>query len=76
MAKSGIGEIYIWQAVDNLVCQHTDRRKNDFAISITFGDYQVMAPSAASRSLVSSCMNNGFRAYPCYSPGLLVLRLS
>jgi hypothetical protein len=38
MAKSRISEIYIWQAVDNLVCQRTDRRENDFAISITFGD--------------------------------------
>jgi hypothetical protein len=38
MAKSRISEIYIRQAVDNLVCQRTDRRENDFAISITFGD--------------------------------------
>jgi hypothetical protein len=43
MAKSGIGEIYIWQAVDNLVCQRTDRRENDFAIGITFGECQLMA---------------------------------
>ena len=38
MAKSGIGESYVWQAVDNLMCQRADRREHDFAISINSDD--------------------------------------
>jgi hypothetical protein len=34
MAKSEIHAIYVWHAVENLVCQHAGRRENDFAISI------------------------------------------
>lgn len=34
MAKSEIRAMHIWQAVNNLVCQHTGRRDNDLAISI------------------------------------------
>ena len=32
--------MYIWQAVENLVCQRADRRDNDFAISIIFGEIE------------------------------------
>jgi hypothetical protein len=38
MAKSEISMIYVRQALENLVCQRTDPRENDFAISIAFGD--------------------------------------
>jgi hypothetical protein len=34
MAKSEIRATYVWQAIENLVCQPAGRRENDFAISI------------------------------------------
>jgi hypothetical protein len=61
MAKSEIRVIHSWQAVDNLVCQHAGRRANDFAISITFGEHQVMAQLIAKRVLISPLINKAFQ---------------
>jgi hypothetical protein len=61
MAKSEIRAIHVWQADENLVCQRADRRENDFAISITFGECQVMAQLVATRLLVFPLMKEDFR---------------
>jgi hypothetical protein len=38
LAKSEIRAIYLWQPVENLVCQRAGRRENDFASSIKSDD--------------------------------------
>jgi hypothetical protein len=38
LAKSGICEIYVGQAIENPMRQPAGRRETDFASSIAFGD--------------------------------------
>jgi hypothetical protein len=64
MAKSEIRTIHVWWTVENSVFQHTGGRENDFAISITFGECQVMAQPVARRLLVPPLINRDFRG--CY----------
>jgi hypothetical protein len=61
MAKSQLRTIHVWQAVENLVCQHAGRVENDFAISITFGERRVIAQAVARRILASPLIKEDFR---------------
>jgi hypothetical protein len=45
MAKSEIRGIYVEETTQNLVCQPAGRRKNDFVISIRFGETGLFWPS-------------------------------
>jgi hypothetical protein len=61
IAKSEIHAIHVWHAVENLTNQPAGHRENDFAISISFGERQVMAQLVASRLLVFSLAEEDFR---------------
>jgi hypothetical protein len=61
VAKPEIRTIHVWWTVENLVFQDTSGRENDFAISIAFGECQVMGPPVATGWLVSPLISEEFQ---------------
>jgi hypothetical protein len=60
MAKSEMRAMHMSQAIKNLMYQRAGLRENDFAISIIFGEHQVMAQLIATRVLISPLINKAF----------------
>jgi len=54
--------MHVWQADENLICQRADRRENDFASSIIFGDEG--AESGVSWYHARSCPMHTTRVSP------------
>ena len=60
MAKSEIGTTYVRQVLENLDYWRANPQEYDFAISISFGECQLMARLIMSGSPVSPLIDQDF----------------